>query len=581
MLKLIAVFFAFAFIAPSMEAQSVSVSELMAAGQEVLTDGDGDFPDWIELHNSGSAAVNLTGWHLTDDDALPKKWTFPAVNIAPGGYLVVFASAKNRRVAGQELHTNFSLAADGEYLALTRPDGTLVSALPFPAQHPGISFGAGARYFTTPTPNAANSTPFTEVASAPVFSKRHGFVNAPFMLTLTSATPVTVIRFTLDGSAPTETHGDEYAAPISISKTSVVRAASFKAGALASVIVTRSYVFLADVQQQSLDGKAQDGWPASWGNHIVDYGMDTRIVNSPTYGPTFRSDLKSIPTISLVMDLPDLFDPELGIYANPYQRGDDWERPVSVELLDPDGLDQGFQINAGIRIRGGASRSSDNPKHAFHILARGRYGAAELDYPLFGPEGAASTARFDLRCEQIASWHYTHDANTDFIRDEFARSNQLALGQPGARGDFCHLYINGQYWGLYNTQERVRASLGQRYFGGKESDYDVVGLENTSGTAVKDGTFDSWVRLHNAAKAGLTTNAAYMKVQGLNPDGTRNPAFERLLDVDSLIVYMIAGIYQGINDAPPSYGTQNNWFAFTSVRQATVVIGCNLAVSKG
>ncbi len=566
MLKIIAAFFVFAFLTPSLEAQNVSISELMAAGQEVLSDGDGDFPDWIELHNSGSTTVNLTGWHLTDDDALPKKWTFPAVNIPPGGYLVVFASAKNRRAAGQELHTNFSLAADGEYLALTRPDGTPVSALTFPAQHPGISFGAGARYFTTPTPGAANSTPFTSVASAPVFSKRHGFVNTPFMLTLTSATPGSVIRYTLDGSAPTDTHGDEYLAPISISKTSVVRAATFKAGALASVSVTRSYVFLADVQQQSLDGQAPDGWPALWGNHIVDYGMDPRIVNSPTYGPTFRSDLKSIPTISLVMDLPDLFDPTLGIYANPEQRGEDWERPVSVELLDPDGSDPGFQINAGIRIRGGASRSSDNPKHSFHILARGRYGAAELDYPLFGSEGASSTARFDLRCEQIASWHYTHDANTDFVRDEFARANQLALGQPGARGDFYHLYINGQYWGLYNTQERVRASFGQRYFGGKESDYDVVGLENTSGTAVKDGTFDSWVRLHNAAKAGLTSNAAYMKVQGLNPDGTRNPAFERLLDVDSLIVYMVAGIYQGINDAPPSYGTQNNWFALKSRR---------------
>ena len=117
MLKIIAAFFVFAFLTPSLEAQNVSISELMAAGQEVLSDGDGDFPDWIELHNSGSTTVNLTGWHLTDDDALPKKWTFPAVNIPPGGYLVVFASAKNRRAAGQELHTNFSLAADGEYLA--------------------------------------------------------------------------------------------------------------------------------------------------------------------------------------------------------------------------------------------------------------------------------------------------------------------------------------------------------------------------------------------------------------------------------------------------------------------------------
>ncbi|MHA3771303.1 lamin tail domain-containing protein [Verrucomicrobiota bacterium sgz303538] len=547
-------------------AQEVVISELMAAGQEVLADGDGDFPDWIELRNTSTKAVNLNGWHLTDNDSEPKKWAFPSVSIAPGGYLVVFASGKNRRAAGSELHTSFSLAADGEYLALTRPDGTPASVLPFPAQLPGVSFGAGPHYFTTPTPKAENSTAYAAVASAPVFSKRHGFINSPFTLTLTSSTPGAIIRYTLDGSAPSPTHGEEYTGPLSIANTSVVRAASFKAESLSSPVVTRTYIFLNDVVQQSPDGSAPRGWPSTWGAYNGNYGLDPRIVNSPEYGPSFKNDLKSIPSISLVMDLPDLFDPERGIYTNSNERGDEWERPGSIELLDPDGNDSGFQINAGVRIRGGASRTESNPKHAFHILARGRYGAAELDYPLFGPDGAKSTARFDLRCDQIASWHFTRDKNSDFIRDQFSRDNQLALGQPSGRGDFYHLYINGQYWGLFNTQERIRANYGQRYFGGKESDYDVVGLENTAGTAVKDGTFDSWTRLFNAARQGFGGNAAYMKVQGLNPDGTRNSAYEQLLDVDNLIVYMMAGIYQGINDAPFSGGTQNNWFAMKSRR---------------
>ena len=88
-------------------------------------------------------------------------------------------------------------------------------------------------------------------------------------------------------------------------------------------------------------------------------------------------------------DLANLFDPNSGIYANAYQQGEDWERPASVELINPDGS-QGFQIDAGLRIRGGYSRSGDNPKHAFRLFFRGEYGASSLDFPLFGAEGADS-----------------------------------------------------------------------------------------------------------------------------------------------------------------------------------------------
>ena len=120
------------------------ISELMASNSTTLEDEDGNHPDWIEIHNPDTInAVDLTGWHLTDDVTQMTKWTFPAVSIPAGGYLVVFASDKNRAVAGNELHTNFKLTSAGEYLALVKPDGTTTTTdfNPYPAQQTDVSYG--------------------------------------------------------------------------------------------------------------------------------------------------------------------------------------------------------------------------------------------------------------------------------------------------------------------------------------------------------------------------------------------------------------------------------------------------------
>ena len=102
----------------------VVVSEFVASNQTGLVDEDGDTPDWIELHNNGAGIVSLAGWALTDSAANLAQWIFPAVTIEPNGFMVVFASSKNRAVAGGVLHTNFKLSSNGGYLALVRPDLT-------------------------------------------------------------------------------------------------------------------------------------------------------------------------------------------------------------------------------------------------------------------------------------------------------------------------------------------------------------------------------------------------------------------------------------------------------------------------
>ena len=100
------------------------ITEFMAANDGGLLDEDGAASDWVEIRNVGLSTIDLAGWRLTDDATDSSKWVFPSVLLGRGEHLVVFASGKDRRTPGSELHTNFALNRDGEYLALVSPGGT-------------------------------------------------------------------------------------------------------------------------------------------------------------------------------------------------------------------------------------------------------------------------------------------------------------------------------------------------------------------------------------------------------------------------------------------------------------------------
>ena len=141
----------------SVSAQVV-ISEFVADNKTTLADEDGQFPDWIEVYNTGTSTVNLSGWSLTDDPTRQARWLFPATNLTAKGFLVVFASGKNRQVIGEPLHTDFSLKASGEYLALIAPNGTVATefAPTFPKQYPDISYGLGQNVITNQLVVAGN-----------------------------------------------------------------------------------------------------------------------------------------------------------------------------------------------------------------------------------------------------------------------------------------------------------------------------------------------------------------------------------------------------------------------------------------
>lgn len=570
---------------------SIAINEVMASNGATKADPQGQFDDWIELYNYGQAAVDVGGMYLTDDPNEPQKWQIPTGNatlttIAAQRYLLIWADGNT---TDQGLHAGFKLDAGGERVALFASDGTtLIDLASFPELTRDISYGRypdaneAWQYFGTPTPGAANKAGYLGLIEDVRFSQGHGFCSQPVTVTLTTETPDATIYYTTNGDVPGQTAGRVltgtiYSAPLTLSKTTCLRAIAIRQGWKPSAVTTATYIFVADVVKQSPSGsKPGTGWPdpvagggGFWGGggtQVIDYGMDPDVVNNARYKDLVDDALLAIPTISLVTPLASLFDKATGIYVNALQDGVEWERPVSMELIYPDGA-EGFQIDAGLRIRGGYGRQSDNAKHSFRLFFRGDYGQAELHYPLFGDEGVDTFEKVDLRCEQNYSWAFKGSMGDDnggkntLLRDIVSRDIQGVTGKPYARSRYYHLYLDGQYWGIYQTEERPEARYAASYLGGISDDYDTVkvdaGPNRPYTMATTDGTIDAYYRLWDLAVKGFGANAAYYRAQGLNPDGTRNPTYERLLDVDNVIDYMICTYYAGDIDAPISNFLQN------------------------
>jgi hypothetical protein len=137
---------------PPVATAGIVISEFLTDNAGSLLDEDGEASDWIEVQNLNPFPANLAGWRLTDTAGSPAKWVFPTTVVPAGGFVVVFASDKNRREPGRELHTNFRLSATGEYLALVDPSDQVMQAYApaFPAQWEDLSFGRARQVTRTP-----------------------------------------------------------------------------------------------------------------------------------------------------------------------------------------------------------------------------------------------------------------------------------------------------------------------------------------------------------------------------------------------------------------------------------------------
>lgn len=590
------------------------ISEFMAQNNTGLRDENLNAVDWIEIHNPDAKDIDLAGYALTDSKDDLEKWKFPAVTIPAGGYLLVFASGIEREIAPPpkdpkrrrllewgiseefiesmseervneileklerrqrrvtlpkkrlpRLHVPFKLDGKGEYLALVKPDGKTIChayAPEYPDQHDDLSYGRikmtdEEGFLLEATPGKANGEKLLGVVKPLFLSEKGGHFDKPFELVIETSTPGAEIRYTLSGDEPTVEAGTVYSAPLTISKTTTLRVAAFKPKHRGTEVLTRTFLFLDDIVTTP-DNQAPPGWPRGNANRQrMDYGMDPEIVGQEHTVAEVKAALEALPSLSIVAPLDSLFGQRNGIYSNAQQRGREWERASSVELLNHDGS-KGFQVNGGLRARGGFSRQGRNPKHGFRMIFRKEYGDGKLKYPLFEDEGVEEFDKIDFRSSMNYSWAFDGGSGNTLLRDVWSRDSQRDMEQPYSRSRFYHLYLNGHYWGIYMTQERTDANYGAAYFGGKKEDYDTV---KTRGD-VTDGNGNARSRLYQVARKGFRDDRDYFNVQGMNPDGSRNPEFERLVDVDNVIDYMLVTFYTGDKDGPGGiFMTGNNYFS--------------------
>ena len=555
------------------------INELVAANRTGLQDEAGDYVDWLELYNPARGPVNLGNYALTDNPNQPDKWPFPNRQLAGESYLVVFASGKNQRNSDGELHTNFKLKRAGEYLALyDRVEDRLwpVDSATPPAHLRDLAYGwvsdqaaekAGADfgYFETPSPGRANPDQPTWIGRVAevAFSVERGVYQAPLQVALTTDTPQATIYYTLDGSPPTANNGLPYQAPLKVHQTTLLRAIALKADYLPSTIETHSYIFPADVIHQPPDPV---GFPTAWGVHPeknsrylvqkgepvwADYELDPEIAHDPHHRDHLSAGLSTIPSLSLVTGVDDLFT----LYANPQERGRDWERPVSMELIYPDGRQADVQVNAGLRIQGNIGRRSFVPKHSFRLFFRDGYGAAKFRHPLFPDSRAETFETLVLRGgvnRSYAGYRSNNDPERDYrlttyTRDEWLRQSQRVMSGVSSHGMFVHLYLNGLYWGIYNLVERPDADFSATHYGDEPEDWFAANHRDKI-----NGDSSRFDALHALAAQGADTLQ----------DPVNYAQVEQRLDTTQFSDYIILNWYAGTQD----WG-HNNWYATLNNRE--------------
>jgi len=411
---------------------------------------------------------------------------------------------------------------------------------------------------------------YPDLMEGPDFSAARGFYEKAFDLTISTAIEGAQIKYTVDGSDPMSSEKSVLGtSPVTVrvnpnstqnrGKTPafIVRAVAVAGEKQLTRVQTHTFIFIENVKTQ----RKPVTWPSSGVNdQTLKYNMSSEVVNSTEYKELIDDALLDIPSISISTDLDNLFDSETGIYVNAVEHGEEWERPASIELINPSG-EAGFHVDAGLRIRGGYSRNDNNPKHAFRLFFREKYGFAKLQYPLFEDEGADEFDKVDLRCSQNYSWSYNHSHLNTATRDVFSRDLQREMGRPYTRSRYYHLYLDGMYWGLFETQERSEASFAKTYFGGSRNDYDVVKVDAGYGRPytleATDGNLGAWNQVWEACKNGFSKNIDYFKLQGLETDGSPDANGQKLVDIENLIDYMITVFHVGNFDAPVSKFSNN------------------------
>jgi hypothetical protein len=534
-------FFILLFISASRFASAdIVINEYSCSNLSQVQDDYQEYGDWIELYNTGGSSVDISGYHLSDDPGNPTLYTIPAgVTISAGGFKRFWADGRNV-YAGTNYHTNFKLTQSKnspDYVVVADQGGNVIDLIQLTKTQVGHSFGRITNgnstwgIFSSPTSNASNTTTYySAYAAKPDASMPAGFYQGSISVTLYNSEPNSVIRYTLDGTAPTGA-STLYTNPITISSTTVLKA------------ITVS----------------------------TDPGILTSFIMFNTYFINVSHTLK---VVSIA-----------GTQLNTLANGNSGLNPIgSLEYFDTNKV-RTSKAYGTFNSHGQDSWAND--QRSLDFVARDEMGYSDaLHEKIFPYTDRDEFQRFILRAagdDNYPAAHHSQNAGSAHLRDTYvqmlARRGGLSLDVRGA--EKCIIYINGLYWGVYDFRERCDDHDFTNYYYNQDK-YHIQYIERWGNrwaeyggnTAMNDwDTFYGWIMSHNMANAAdYNTVTSQLDVQsladyvivnafvnctdwlnyntgwwrGLNPDGGHQKWGYILWDNDAVFAFYIN--YTGIPD---------------------------------
>lgn len=434
----------FILIACTFSKAQVVINEYSCSNLNSYPDNYGDYEDWIELYNAGGTAVNLQGYWLSDDPADIQKYQIPAgVTINPGARRMVFCSDRNT-FSGGNIHTSFKLKQTrGEKFVFADPAGNILDSTSLFRTYVGHSRGrttdgAGTwSLFDAPTPNATNTNGKTGYATKPIFNIQPGNYTTPQNITITSPDPNVTIYYTTNGTVPT-TASTVYAGPINVAATTVIKAKAFSSNPSIVPSFTETNTYLIN---------------------------ETTTVN----------------ILSLTGNFNTLF-------------GTQQQQLTTMEYFD---ASYNFKFEVEGQTRKHGNDSWWYPQKGFRFHVKDETGVnADIDYPMYTTSPRDTFGVVIIKAAGSDNFD-GGPAVSAHMRDAFAHTlaEKYSLEMDFRRFESAIVYINGQYWGLYETRERVDADYTEYYYGQSEKKVDM--LRYWGGLNIEYGSDTGWNNLYN------------------------------------------------------------------------------------
>lgn len=407
----------------------VYISEVLSVSSAITEYSE----DFVEIHNATSAAVSMAGYTLSGSVGEP-YYQFPDMELAAGGYLVVWFDGSEESNSAGDLHSVKKVSSGGETIYLTDPSGKVCDCFRSGKGAAGKSSGRMENdvttrcFFDTPTPGRQNSGAYsTMYCTVPQASLVGGWYEAGTKVELTSPAGFE-IRYTLDGSVPTEKSA-RYTEAITIERTTVLRAICVGEGYCPSDCITETY---------------------------------------------FTEEPHDIAVVSLSGAQADV--------DNMFYEAVDEEYAVNIEFFEDDGK-KAISFGAGACIFGAYTRTM--PQKGVKLVLREAYGTSEVTYPFFEECDVSSFSSLLLRPSG-------QDQNRAKLRDELVPaivSGCMDIDYQAWRA--CALYINGQYHGLYYLRERQDGEYLEHHYGFEEGTFDLIKGRGK----VQEGSYDEYAAL--------------------------------------------------------------------------------------